>query len=169
LTARVRLGEDERQLFLTYVHSRARGDLNDFNEYLGSYPYPIVRQNQFSNLPDLPNRFLVFGLVRLPAKMRIAPIFEYRNGFPYVVTDAAQRYVGAPNRLRFPNFLSFDVRVSKDFKVSAKYAVRISVSGYNLTNHFNPDTVRANIADAQFGVFFGQHKRRYTADFDIIF
>jgi hypothetical protein len=170
LTARVLLGEDTRQLFVSYVRSRARGDLNDFNEYLGSYPYPIIRQNQFSNLPaDLPNRFLAWGLVRLPAKMRIAPLFEYRNGFPYVVTDAAQRYVGAPDRLRLPNFLSFDARMSKDFKVSAKYAVRLSVSGYNLTNHFNPDTVRANIADPQFGVFFGQHKRRYSADFDVIF
>lgn len=170
LTARVRLGEDERQLFLSYVHSRARGDLNDFNEYLGSYPYPIVRPNQFSNIPgDLPNRFLAWGLVRLPWKMRIAPIIEYRNGFPYIVTDAAQQYVGTPDRLRFPNFLSFDARVSKDFKVSPKYTVRLSVSGYNLTNHFNPDTVRANIADAQFGMFFGQHKRRYLADFDIIF
>ena len=170
LTARVRLGEDERQLFLSYVHSRARGDLNDFNEYLGSYPYPIVRPNQFSNVPgDLPNRFLAWGLMRLPWKMRIAPIVEYRNGFPYIATDAAQEYVGTPDRSRFPNFLSFDARVSKDFKVSPKYTLRLSVSGYNLTNHFNPDTVRANIADPQYGTFFGQHKRRYFADFDIIF
>ena len=170
VTARLRLGEETRQLFFSYVHSRIRGDLNDFNQYLGSYPIPIIRTNQFANLPgDLPNRFLMYGLLRLPWKFRIAPIVEYRNGFPYLVTDAAQQYAAIPNAQRFPNFFSFDARISKDFQVTPKYAVRLSVSGYNLSNHFNPDTVHGNIADPQYGVFFGQHKRRYTADFDIIF
>jgi len=117
----------------------------------------------------LPNRFLMYGLLRLPWKFRIAPIVEYRNGFPYLITDAAQQYAATPNAQRFPNFFSFDARISKDFQVTPKYAVRLSVSGYNLSNHFNPDTVHGNIADAEYGIFFGQHKRRYTADFDIIF
>lgn len=170
LTARLRLGEETRQLFFSFVHSKIRGDLNDFNEYLGSYPIPIIRPNQFAYLPaDLPNRFLMYGLMRLPWKFRIAPIVEYRNGFPYLITDAAQQYAGVPNAQRFPNFFSLDARLSKDFQVNPKYTVRLSVSGYNLTNHFNPDTVHGNIADPQYGIFFGQHKRRYTADFDIIF
>ncbi len=170
LTARLRLGEETRQLFLSYVHSKIRGDLNDFSQYLGSYPIPIIRPNQFANLPaDLPNRFLMYGLLRLPWKFRIAPVVEYRNGFPYLVTNAAQQYAAVPNAQRFPNFFSADARISKDFQVTPKYAVRLSVSGYNLSNHFNPDTVHGNIADPLYGVFFGQHKRRYTADFDIIF
>ena len=170
LTARLRLGEETRQLFFSYVHSRIRGDLNDFNEYLGSYPVPIIRPNQFAYLPgDLPNRFLAYGLVRMPGKFQIAPILEYRNGFPYLITNAAQQYSAIPNAQRFPNFLSLDARLSKDFQVNPKYTVRLSVSGFNLTNHFNPDTVHGNIADPRYGIFFGQHKRRYTADFDIIF
>ena len=36
-TARVRLN-DKRQLFFSYVRSLARGDLNDFASYLGSFP-----------------------------------------------------------------------------------------------------------------------------------
>jgi len=170
LTARLRLGEETRQLFFSYVHSKIRGDLNDFNQYLGSYPIPIIRPNQFANLPgDLPNRFLMYGLLRLAGKIRIAPIVEYRNGFPYLVTSALQQYAAVPNAQSFPNFFSVDARISKDFQVTPKYAVRLSVSGYNLTNHFNPDTVHGNIADPLYGVFFGQHERRYTADFDVIF
>lgn len=169
VTARVRVGGD-RQLFLSYVRSRARGDLNDFGSFLGSFPVPIIRANQFGNLAsDIPNRFLAWGVVKLPWRFRIAPVLEYRSGFPYAVTDVAQNYAGVPNGNRFPGFLSLDSRLSKDFQVNPKYAVRLSVSGFNLTNHFNPEAFHNNIGDPAFGLFFGQRGRRFTMDFDVLF
>ena len=169
ITARYRLKESG-ELFFSYVNSHVRGDLNDFNVYLGSFPFPIIRPNQFSNMAgDIPNRFLAWGSVQLPQRMRIAPVLEYRNGFPYYVTDAAQNYVGIPNTNRYPAFLSLDSRLSKDIQVTPKYAVRLSVSGYNITNHFNPETFHNNIADPAYGVFFGQRQRRFTVDFDVLF
>jgi hypothetical protein len=168
-TAKIRLKSDG-QLFLSYVRSRARGDLNDFAGFLGSFPAPIIRPNQFANLPtDLPNRFLAWGLIRLPLGFRIGPSIEYRNGFPYAVTDAAQNYAGVPYQSRFPNFLSVDSRFSRDFKISPKYTIRLSVSAHNLTNHFNPEAVHANLADPASGLFFGHRGRRFLADFDIVF
>jgi Carboxypeptidase regulatory-like domain len=168
-TARLRLGA-ERQLIFSYVRSRARGDLNDFAGYLGSFPSPIVRPNQFSYLPtDLPNRFLAWGVMKLPRGFRISPVIEYRTGFPYIATDAYQNYAGIPNLTRFPGFVSVDSRFSKDIKVNPKYTVRFSISGYNLTNHFNPEAVRSNVADPAYGYFFGQRGRRFTADFDVLF
>jgi hypothetical protein len=169
ITARYRLKESG-ELFFSYVNSHVRGDLNDFNVYLGSFPFPIIRPNQFSNMAgDIPNRFLAWGSVQLPQRMRIAPVLEYRNGFPYYVTDAAQNYVGIPNTNRYPAFLSLDSRLSKDIQVTPKYAVRLSVSGYNITNHFNPETFHNNIADPAYGIFFGQRQRRFTVDFDVLF
>jgi len=169
LTARLTL-KDDQQLFFSYVHSRSRGDLNEFNNYLGNFPFPVVRPNTFTNLSgDLPNRFLAWGLVRLPWKMRIAPMVEWRNGFPYASLNAAQDYVGIPNQMRFPNFFSLDSRVSKDIKLSDKYSLRFSVSGFNVSNHFNPIQVHPNIDDPAYGVFFGSHKRRLKLDFDVIF
>jgi len=169
LTARLSL-KDDQQLFFSYVHSRSRGDLNEFNNYLGNFPFPVVRPNTFTKLSgDLPNRFLAWGLVRLPWKMRIAPMIEWRNGFPYASIDTSQNYVGIPNQKRFPNFLSLDSRVSKDFKLSDKYSLRFSVSGFNATNHFNPIQVHSNIDDPAYGVFFGSYKRRLRLDFDVIF
>ena len=169
LTARVSM-KDDQQLFFSYVRSRSRGDLNEFNNYLGNFPFPVVRPNTFTNLPgDLPNRFLAWGLVRLPWKMQIAPLVEWRNGFPYASTDVTQDHVGIPNQTRFPNFFSLDSRVSKDFKVNDKYSMRFSVSGFNVTNHFNPLQVHSNIADPVYGNFFGNHKRRFRLDFDVIF
>ena len=170
VSARMRLKGEGRQLFFSYVHSRARGDLNDFSNYLGTFPIPIIRGNQFGNLPaDLPNRLLAWGVVQLPWKFRIAPVVEYRNGFPYFVTDAAQNYLGVPNQQRFPNFFSLDSRISKDFQVNPKYAVRLSVSSFNLSNHFNPEALHSNAADPAFGFFFGHRGRRFTADFDVLF
>jgi hypothetical protein len=169
LTARLSL-EEGQQLFFSYVRSRSRGDLNEFNNYLGNFPFPVVRPNTFTNLSgDLPNRFLSWGFLRLPWKMSIAPMLEWRNGFPYASTDVAQNYVGVPNQTRFRNFLSLDSKMSKDIKVNDKYSLRLSVSGFNLTNHFNPLQVHANIEDPAYGVFFGNHKRRFRLDFDVIF
>jgi hypothetical protein len=74
-----------------------------------------------------------------------------------------------PNSHRFPNFLSLDARFSKDIQVNPKYAVRLSVSSYNLTDHFNPEAVHWNVNDPAYGLFFGQRGRRFTADFDVLF
>ena len=79
------------------------------------------------------------------AGFRVAPVLEFRSGFPYVL----------------------DSRFSKDIRVSPKYLVRFSVSGYNLTDHFNPEAVHANIAGPAYRLFFGG--RRFTADFDVVF
>ena len=169
LTARLTV-PDGGQMFFSYVRSHARGDLNEFNNYLGNFPFPVVRPNKYTNLSgDLPNRFLAWGTINLPWKMRVSPIVEWRNGFPYATTNAAQEYVGLPNSVRFPDFYSLDTRVSKDFKLSDKYSVRFSLSGFNLTNHFNPREVHSNIDDLKYGVFFGSHKRRFRLDFDVLF
>ena len=53
--------------------------------------------------------------------------------------------------------------------MNPKYAVRLSVSSYNLTDHFNPEAVHWNVNDPAYGLFFGQRGRRFTADFDVLF
>jgi hypothetical protein len=169
VVAQVRLRED-RQLFFSYVRSRARGDLNDFGRFLGSVPSPVIRENHYGTLlTDLPNRFLAWGVLRFTKTIQVAPTLEYRSGFPYTETDAAQNYAGVPNRNRFPDFVALDARFSKDVKVNSKYSVRISVSGFNLTNHFNPEAIHANTADPAYGLFFGHRGRRFTADLDFLF
>jgi hypothetical protein len=168
-TARLRLTAG-RLLFLSYVRSLAEGDLNEFAGYLGSFPSPIIRDNVYSRLPgDLPNRFLAWGQVPLPMGFRVAPILELRDGFPYATYNAAEDYAGDPYVHRYPRFFSLDSRFSKDIKVSPKYTVRLSVSGYNLSNHFNPEAFHDNTADPAYGLFFGHRGRRFTGDFDVLF
>jgi hypothetical protein len=162
--------EGKQQLFLSYVNSSSSSDVNEFNTYIGNFPFPVVRLNQFARgSADLPHRFLGWGLFNLPWKMRYAPILEYRNGLPFSMIDSSQAFVGEVNSKRFPNFFSFDSRVSKDFQVNPKYALRFSLSGFNLTNHFNALDVHRNTADPESGAFFGNSQRRFRLDFDVIF
>lgn len=169
VVASLKLRED-RQLYMSYTRSNAVGDLNDFSRFLGTAPTAVIRENQYGILPtNLPNRFLLWGVMRFPLQFQVAPVIEARTGFPYSNLDASQRYVGIPNSLNYPTFLSVDARFSKDLKINPKYSVRTSVSGFNLTNHNNPEAVHANIADPAHGIFFGQRHRHFTVDFDFLF
>ena len=42
ITCGIRLQNEKQQLFVSYVSSHARGDLNDFNNFLGNFPVPII-------------------------------------------------------------------------------------------------------------------------------
>jgi hypothetical protein len=158
-------------MVFTYTRSRAEGTINTFDTFLGNFPTAIVRPDVYSNLPaDLPNRFLTWGRFNFPKyKLQVLPIVEYRNGFPYVRLDQFQNYVGVPNTTRYPNFFSLDTRIIRDFKVSPKYTLRLSLTALNITDHFNALDVHANSDDPQYGVFFGNYHRRYRGDFEIVF
>jgi hypothetical protein len=175
---------ENQSLVFSYVRSRIRGNLNELNNYLGNFPFPLVRQDQFVNLPaDLPHRFLAWGTIKLPWKARVSPLVEWRTGLPYAVFDEGQNYVGQPfsDRTRFPKFFSLDARFIREFRINETVqslfkrklkdptSVRVSVSFYNMTNHFNPSAVHANVADPQFGLFFGENRRRFRVDFDLVF
>jgi len=164
---------DGQQLVFSYTRSRAEGSLNEFDNFLGNFPIPLIRPDVYSTTSaDLPNRFLTWGNVATHIwDLQLSPIVEYRNGFPYAQYDAFQNYVGIPysDATRYRNFFSADARISKVFQIDPKYGVRLSLTGFNLTNHFNPLAVHNNIADAHQGVFFGNYHRRYRFDFEVLF
>jgi hypothetical protein len=167
----VRIAEEhKRKVFVSYVHSSARGSLDAVTSYAGDIAFPVVRPNFFTSLGgDVPDRILIWGETPLKWKMKISPLIEYRTGFPYSVTDVLQNYVGVPNSSRFPGYLSLDARLTKDFQITPKYAGRVSLRALNITDHFNALAVRSNIADPQFGAFFGSYGRRFKLDFDLLF
>jgi hypothetical protein len=165
--------KNSQQLNVTYTRSRSEGSLNTFDSFLGNFPTPLVRPDIYSNLPaDDPNRFLVWGRLKAHVwDLEVLPIVEFRTGFPYATLDAMQNYVGVPysNSTRFPDFFSADARIAKNFKVSPKYTLRVSLTGTNISNHFNALAVHDNIADPEYGVFFGNYHRRYRGDFEVLF
>ena len=170
LTGRYAIKEGQ-QLIFSYTRSRAQGTLNYYDNFVGNFPNAVLRPNVYSVLPgDVPNRFLLWGSFEPRIwRLTVAPIVEYRTGFPYAIYDVFQSYVGTPYLSRFRDFFSADARLSRVFKVTPKYSVRLSVTGFNLTNHFNPLLVHANTQDPQYGAFFGNWHRRYRFDFEVLF
>jgi len=165
-------GQEKRQIFFSYVRQYARGTVNDANTYLGNLPFPIMNPNFVASLPsEIPNRFLLWGMYSLPKKFRLMPKIEDRSGFPYQPANLLQQYItsipGA--QPRFPRYFSFDLRASKDIQVNPKHAIRLSATVINLTNHFNALEIHSNVADPQYGHFFGNYSRRVFFDFDFLF
>lgn len=168
-TAKIGSGSD-RQLFFSYVWQRAHGDVNDASSYTGNLPFPVIHQNITASLPyEVPDRFLLWGTYSLPRKIRLNPHIEMRSGFPYYPVNAIQQYIlQAGTQLRFPRYLSLDLLASKDFQITKKHAIRISIPMTNLTNHFNALEVHSNNADPLYGAFFGNYPRRILLDFDFL-
>jgi hypothetical protein len=168
-----RLGNNkDRQFYFSYVRQLSRGSQSDAEGYLGDFPFPVVRSPLVaSNSGEIPNRFLIWGTSTLPWKMRISPRLELRNGFPWQQTDVLQNYVNLPDapQPRYPRYFTLDTRISKDLNVGTKHAVRLSVTMGNLTGHFNPPQVHSNVADPQYGSYFGNYPRKFTVDFDFLF
>lgn len=165
-------GQEKRQIFFSYVRQYARGTVNDANTYLGNLPFPIMNTNLVASLPsEIPNRFLLWGMYSLPKKFRLMPKIEDRSGFPYQPTNLLQQYIASiPGaQPRFPQYFSFDLRASKDIQVNPKHAIRLSATVMNLTNHFNALEIHSNVADPQYGHFFGNYTRRVFFDFDFLF
>ena len=81
------------------THTAAPRAIRTFRLLCRQLPPPFIRPDVYSNLPgDLPNRFLVWGHIKVPfQKFELLPTVEYRNGFPYTAVDVLQNYVGVPH------------------------------------------------------------------------
>lgn len=151
--------QEGRNIFISYVRSQARGDLNDYNTYFGNLRHPVIRPNQYGRQPfDAPNRLLFWGDFALPHNIVITPVVDWRNGFPYSALNQQQDFVGERNAAgRFPQLFTLDVLVMKGLKIPFRgktYRGRAGITFFNVTNHFNPRDVQNNLASPQFGGFY---------------
>ena len=157
----------------SYVWSRARGDLNTVDNFLGDYPAFVVRPNEYGPLPwDTPHRFLVYGQIRMPSDITVSPSLEIRSGFPYSIVNEQLDFVGPRNRAgRFPAFVSLDAQVMKGFRLPffVRHKARVGVAVFNITNHFNPRDVLNNTGSRSFGQFFNSLGTSVRGKFEIDF
>lgn len=170
--ARLRFQEG-RNIFLSYVRSDARGDLNDFNSYFGNLRHPVIRPNEFGKQQfEAPNRLLFWGDFGLPKDIVATPVFEWRSGFPFSLLDEAQNFVGPRNAGgRFPQLMTLDLLVTKGLRIpfrGKKYKGRVGVTIFNITNHWNPRDVQNNIASPQFGTFYNSPDRSFRTKFEFV-
>jgi len=151
--------QEGRNIFLSYVRSQARGDLNDYNTYFGNLRHPVIRPNEYGRQPfDAPNRLLFWGEFALPYDIVLTPVVDWHNGFPFSLLSEQQDFVGSRNGGgRFPQLFTLDVLVMKGLKIpfrGKKYKGRAGFTIFNITNHWNPRDVQNNLASPQFGTFY---------------
>ncbi len=159
---------------LSYTWSSSKGDLNSADTTLSEFPSIAIRPNEFAVQPfDSPHRVLAYGQFELPYDIRVAPLFEYRTGFPFSAVNDRLEFVGGRNQAgRFSDYLSLDLQISKGFPVKFRkktYRVRPGAALFNLTNHFNPRDVQSNVNDPNFGKFYNSLGFGLKAKFDIEF
>ena len=115
---------------------------------------------------DAPNRALSWGTVPTPFwGIDFAYLFEYRTGYPFSVVNQQQFLIGAPDRLRFPDYASLNISLEKKFRFG-KYLFAIRGSVINLTDRQNATVVVNNIdavgVTPAFLTFFGGQGRAFT-------
>jgi len=161
-------------VFASYVHSRAYGDLNDYNRFFGNYPYPLIRPNQYGPLSsNAPDRGLFWDIIGLPHKLDFIPILDVHTGFPFSQIDRDWNYIGAENRAgRFPTFLALDTKFQYpvDFTFHEhRIQFRAGLSIYNVLNHSNPRDVQEYVASPNYGTFYNSVGRLWRIDGDFDF
>ena len=149
----------------SYIHSRARGDLNTLNQIYVPFEAPVIRPDVYATLPsDIPNRLIAWGRFATHVwGIQASPVVDWHSGFPYSYLDQYQNYAGTPNEHRFPRFFSLDLKLSKDFHLPLPLIRGHTLNGaltvFNLTNHLNPRDVYNNIDSPYFNHFVGfQHR-----------
>ncbi|MEP6914164.1 MAG: TonB-dependent receptor [Acidobacteriota bacterium] len=154
-------GPGDRQLTLTYVHSRSQADLNAFDIFFGNFRNPLVRPNQYSQTSvDAPNRVVALGVFPM-RKWIVSPLLEVRNGFPYSIVNEDQDFVGRRNAgTRFPVLYSADLGVSRDIRFKRRN-LRIGLKANHLLNNWAPRDVQANTAAPDFGKFYNSIVPRF--------
>jgi hypothetical protein len=124
----------------------------------------IFAPQQAGPLPwDTPDRLITSGWTPIPFwDLFLSYFLEYRTGFPFNAVNQRQQLVGAPYRLRFPDYLSLNLGVEKRFSFFGRvWAVRLSI--INATGNANPDSVINNTDSPDFLQFAGGQKRAFTA------
>jgi hypothetical protein len=165
--------QERRNIYLSYVRSEARGNLNDFNTYFGNLKHPVIRRDEYGKQPfDAPNRLLFWGDFALPYDVVATPVVDWRSGFPFSILNEEQDFVGPRNEGgRFPRLLTFDLLVTKGLKIpfrGKKYKGRAGFTIFNITNHWNPRDVQNNIAAQQFGTFYNSPSRSVRLKFEFV-
>jgi len=167
ITGRFQLGH--HTLNASYVRSKATGDLNDFNQFFGNDPQPVIQADSRGPLAfDAPNRFLTWGEFRAPWKVTVMPVFDLHTGFPYSVVNQMREFVGPRDDQRFRRFDSLDIQALKELTVpfrGKEHKFKVGLGIFNVFNHFNPRDVQNDVDSYRFGHFFNGPNRTFRGKF----
>lgn len=152
-----------------YTLSKAFDTTTDFNSDFGPVDNTNLAAERSLSSFDQRHKVVVATVVdtgnnhgRLLSGFQLAPIFRYNSGHPFDLlagTDVNgdrhstnDRPIGAArNTGQGPDFMSFDMRISRRFKMGDRANLQLLAEGFNLANRTNYASVN-NVVGPNFGL-----------------
>ena len=127
----------------------------------------MIRPNAYGVLSsDVPHRVITGECFPLPWKLTFSPVVDVHSGLRFSKVDFLQNYLGVPNSLCYPTYVSLDIKVCPEFALpvtflgrSARRKFRFGIYSLDVTNHQNPHDVYNKVASSLFGRFAGFDRR----------
>jgi hypothetical protein len=165
---------DRFTLIGNYTYSKAIDDSTDFNSDYAAFDEVDLAAER--SLSDFDQRHkVVFAAVldspwdqsRVFSGFELAPIVNYNSGHPFNLLAGADingdghftndRPPGSPRNSGLgPDYVDFDMRLSRAFKFGDRYSLRFTAEGFNIANRTNYASVN-NIVGADFAPPFNIH------------
>src|SRR6266849_5226133 len=165
---------DRFTLLANYTFSKAIDDSTDFNsDYAAFNEVNLAAERSLSDF-DQRHKVVVAAVVdspwehsRLLSGFQLSPIVTYNSGHPFNLLAGADingdnhfnndRPLGAGRNTGLgPNYVSFDMRVSRLITFSDRYKLQFIAEGFNLLNRTNYASAN-NIVGASFAPPFSVH------------
>lgn len=165
---------DRFTLLANYTFSKAIDDSTDFNSDYAAFNEVDLRAERSVSDFDQRHKLVVAALVespwqnsRLLSGFELSPVVTCNSGHPFNLLAGADvngdnhftndRPPGAPRNSGLgPDYLSFDMRLSRVFKFGERQALRFTAEGFNTINRTNFARVN-NIVGAAFAPPFNIH------------
>jgi len=151
-----------------YTYSKAWDTTTDFNSDFAPFDETnLAAERSFSDF-DQRHKFVAAGVIRSPWNNRavkgfeLAPILNYHSGNPFNLLAGVDvngdkhptndRPVGAGRNTGLgPDFFSFDLRLSRTFRLHEKLNLQLLAEGFNITNRTNYASLN-NVVGPNFGL-----------------
>lgn len=163
---------DHFSIMANYTLSKAFDNTTDYNSDFG--PVDNLNLNGERSLSNFDQRHkVVFAVIgdtgntggRVFSGFQLAPIFRYNSGHPFDLLAGADvngdnhstndRPIGAArNTGEGPDYMSFDMRISRRFKFGERANLQFLAEGFNLFNRTNFASVN-NVVGPNFGLTQG--------------
>ena len=155
-------------LFANYTYSKAYDTSTDFNSDFGPQDNTNLSAERGLSEFDQRHKFVAAAVLDSPWKnaflsgFQLSPIVRFNSGHPFELLAGADvngdrhstndRPIGAGrNTGRGPNFVGFDMRLSRTFKLGEKAGLQLLAEGFNLINRTNFASVN-NVVGPNFGL-----------------
>ena len=143
---------DRLHLLFSYVYSRTRGSVADYNQSEDFDFYPDNYVNRFGYLPgDARGRIKLDGYARLPARFVLATHVYWDSGTPYTVTVPSQIagsiFLEPRGSRQLPHYSQWDLQIQKDLMLGPLRASLIGTC-YNVLDTEIPTARDGNVGSS---------------------